>query len=149
MDKIINIKSRFVDKDEFLLYTGINLDEQLQDDDNISNKVESFIYRETRRFESFINAVLHINIPNQYALVSDYQKEQYKLALLEQLLYVFKNGNIGVDSGYNFESGVIASNKEMQSKYLSPLAKNYLINAGIYSTNMAFKGNWFYGHRFI
>ena len=108
----MEIKSKYITEEEFKQYTGIDLSLELKDDDNPSNKVQSFLCRVEIRIATFIDSNFHRNVELEYPKFSDYQKYHYKLALLEQCLYVFKNGDISVDSGYDSEKGVMISSGE-------------------------------------
>lgn len=55
---------------------------------------------------TFIDAEFFRKVDEEYPNFTDYQKQHYQLALLEQAIYVFKNGDISVDSGYDYDEGV-------------------------------------------
>lgn len=132
----MELNTRNITIDEFRSWSGIDLESQLKGDDNPSNAAQSFIDRVTYRLESFIDAEFYRNIAKEYPNMEDYQKEHYKHALLEQVLYVFKMGDISVDSGYDPEKGAIASNADLDAKTISRNVRRELILAGVWNGNV-------------
>ena len=128
----MELKSKYITEEEFKQYTGIDLSLELKDDDNPSNKVQSFLCRVEIRIATFIDSNFHRNVELEYPKFSDYQKYHYKLALLEQCLYVFKNGDISVDSGYDSEKGVMISSGEKKKIVISENCKEHLILCGLW-----------------
>ena len=66
-------------------------------------------------------------------------------ALLEQAIYIFKNSDISVDSGYDPEQGVKISRRTIEELSLAPNAKNYLRLCGLWSRhidNRSWFGEW-------
>lgn len=139
----MEFKTRYITKDDFKAYFGIDLDMELQDDSNLSNKAEAFLCRVENRLTSFINANLARNIDNEYFGLSDYQKEKFKLALLEQAYYVFKNGDISSDSGYDTENGIIANKDDLKDITISRNAIDILIDAGIWCRKIRSRGGMY------
>lgn len=128
--------SKYITADDFLQFAGENLSGNLVDGDNPSDKENAFIYRIETRLSAYLNANFHQNVDEKYPEFTDYQKEQYKLALLEQCLYVYKNGDISVDSGYEQESGIVAERTTLKSLYIAPNAKTHLVLCGLWSTHI-------------
>ena len=142
----LNIKTKYITKEDFKLYTGIDLELQLKSDDNPSNTAEAFLFRVEQRMESFINANFYKLIDECYKKFSDFQKLHYKYALLEQALYVFKNGDISVDSGYDLDKGQIISRSKLKSITIGENAKNELVLCGVWNRSIgASRGADFYG----
>ena len=112
----------------------------------------AFIYRIEVRMASLINASFNRNIDMLYPIFTDYQKEHYKIALMEQCIYILRNGDITVDSGYDPEHGEVSSNGKLKSKMVAPNAKSELILCGLWNRNIPdmatgiFSGNWFKGY---
>lgn len=126
-------QTKYITPDEFRDYFGIDLMFVLKDDANPSNKAVAFLKRIEDRMESKIDAECFRKVNNEYPHFSDYQKEHYKRALLEQAIYVFKNGDISVDSGFDPEKGVIANRSKLQEIELAPNAKRELQLCGLWS----------------
>ena len=122
----MELQTRYITADEFLQYTGINLREELNDTSNGSDKVNAFLKRTEDRMEAFLNAKFFKNVSDLYPEFSEFQKKHYKLALLEQAYYVFKNGDISSDSGYNQETLEIANQRKLRALAVAPNAIDHL-----------------------
>lgn len=145
----MEIKSKYITPEDFLAYTGINLLEELKDDDNPSNKANAFLFRVENRLESYISAYLYKDMNKEFSNFSDFQKLHYKYAIIEQALYVLKNGDISVDSGYDFESNkVVIKKAELEQRIIGINAKNELMRIGIWNRNIRNVGRWGLGSWF-
>lgn len=129
----MEIKTKYITPDDFKDYFGIDLKLELESQGNPSNTAESFIKRIEDRVATFIDASFYRQVDKEYPKFTDYQREHYSKALLEQAMYVFKNGDISVDSGYNMDTGEIASNETILKKIIAPNCKNELILCGLWS----------------
>lgn len=112
----------------------------------------AFLRRWEIRVASIIDACFNRNIDMLYPVFTDYQKEHYKIALLEQCIYILRNGDISTDSGYDIGEGEKASTGKINSKIIGPNAKRELILCGLWNRNIPdmatgiFSGNWFKGY---
>lgn len=142
-------KPIYYNKDDFKTYTGVDLDLELQDDDNPSNKVDSFLARVENRMKVFLASSFNRNVDREFKFFSDYQKLHFKYALIEQALYVFKNGDLSILSGYR-DGTIKASRKELKEITISDNAKNELILCGLWNRNVKNVGlrgvSWWYGY---
>ena len=136
----MELQTRYITADEFLQYTGINLREELNDTSNGSDKVNAFLKRTEDRMEAFLNAKFFKNVSDLYPEFSEFQKKHYKLALLEQVYYVFKNGDISSDSGYNQETLEIANQRKLRALAVAPNAIDHLRLTGLWSGFIGGKG---------
>lgn len=136
----MELQTRYITADEFLQYTGINLREELNDTSNDSDKVNAFLKRTEDRMEAFLNAKFFKNVSDLYPEFSEFQKKHYKLALLEQAYYVFKNGDISSDSGYNQETLEIANQRKLRALAVAPNAIDHLRLTGLWSGFIGGKG---------
>ena len=84
------------------------------------------------RMAAFLDAQFYRRIDVEYPNFTDHQKECYWRALLEQAMYVFKNGDISVDSGYDYEHGETASVGTIIKKTIAPNAQSELLNCGLW-----------------
>lgn len=116
----MEFKSRYITADDFKAYTGIDLHIELKDDDNASNKVDAFLYRNEIRLERYVAYTFFVNVKNSFEHFTDYQKEQWKFALLEQALYILFNGEISVVGSENGEKKPV----------IAPNTKEHLILCG-------------------
>lgn len=143
MAKVNDYSNIHVDNDEFKEYTGIDLIEKLG-----AENVSPFFYRVQTRLNTYIDSVFYRNVDALYPTFTEYQKFHYKMALIEQSLYVFRNGDISVDSGYDTEKGVIIGNGELERLTISREATKHLILCGLWNTHIKtpegfFSGGWF------
>lgn len=127
------IQTRYITKDEFKEYSGIDLDARLKDDDNPSDKANAFLMRLETRMEAFLNANFFRNVNVEFQSFTDFQKEHYKYALMEQGIYILRNGDISTDSGYDPEKGVVANQKSLRELTVAPNAKEHLALCGLWS----------------
>lgn len=134
------ILTRYITVDEFKEYFGIDLDASLNDTDNPSNKSVAFLKRVEDSMEVFLNAHFFKKITDLWPWWSDEQKYWYKMALLEQAYYIFKNGDITRDSGYDPERGIVASKHALTEISIAPNTKNYLRMTGLWSAHIGSGG---------
>ena len=115
------LQTKYITLDEFRQYSPeIDLVKELGTKENAL----AFLYKREVRLASFINAKFNKNIDMLYPCFTDYQKEHYKLALLEQCIYVHRNGELSTDSGYDIDEGEKCNLGNLQSKVVAPNAKN-------------------------
>jgi hypothetical protein len=133
---MINLNDIKVSADEFREYTGIDLKSRLKEatesSGNPSDAVNAFIYRTQTRLNAYIDTHFFFQFGSQYSAPTDNQKKNYKLAVMEQLLYVFKNGDISVDAGRDDEGAMRSSRNEIEELAIAPNAKLFLHTAGIW-----------------
>lgn len=132
----MELKTKYITKDDFKTYFGIDLDIELKDDDNTSNKANAFLLRIENRMSAFLNARFYKNIEIEFPKFSNYQKEHYKLALLEQAYYVLLNGDISADSGYSVVDGKKISRNELNGIKISSNAIDELILCGLWNRHI-------------
>jgi hypothetical protein len=132
----MEIKTKYITPDDFKDYFGIDLELELKNSGNPSNSAVAFIKRIEVRMAAFLDARFYRNIDAEYPKFTDYQKEQYSLALLEQAFYIFKNGDISTDSGYDYDTGEKASNDTIIKKIVAPNSVNHLVNCGLWTTKI-------------
>jgi hypothetical protein len=126
------IQTKYITPDEFRDYFGIDL-AVIKDDTNPSNKQMAFLKRIEDRMETYIDSNCFRKVSVEYPNFSDYQKEHYKRALLEQAIYVFRNGDMSVDSGIDPEKGVVIDSSTLKRMSLAPNAKMELQLCGLWS----------------
>ncbi len=136
----MEIKTQYITPDDFKQYFGIDLAARLKGDANPSDKANAFLKRIEDRMEAYLNAQFFKNVKMEYIEMSDFQKEKYRLALLEQAIYVFKNGDISVDSGYDPDEGLKISPHAKNELVLAPNAINNLRLCGIWTRHIGSRG---------
>lgn len=131
---MISTKPRFITPNDYFSYWGENIDSYLEDGSNISNQAELFLLHVENDLLAYIDA-------NTYRVtrldrLSPFQLEQWKLALLYQAKYRLKNGDTGMDPGYDVESGIIADKKTLNTIKVSDTVIEYLKRAGLWNQNI-------------
>lgn len=142
------LQTRYITPDDFLLYTGIDLGAQLKGTANPSDKAYAFLFRVEVRMETFLNANFFKRITDEWPYFNDYQKEHYKFALLEQALYVFRNGDISIDSGYEPDEGIKLDPTARKKIIIAPNAIDHLQMIGLWTRHISrtatfWPGGWF------
>lgn len=130
------IKTKYITADDYKQYFGEDLNVILPDDDVPNGKADRFIMRVEDDVALFLETKCFKRIDEQYVSLSDYQKQCYKKALLNQVNYKVNNGDIGNDSGYDPTTGVVAQRSNIVDIVLSPKAVDYLRLAGLYNRNI-------------
>ena len=134
-------KAKFVTPDDFLNYTGIDLDSELRDSGSPadSNKADMFLCRVERRFLTFVDSSSFRNYDWDELAYHPRDLEAMKTAILEQALYVFKNGDLSIDSGYDPQRGTTIEKSDLMRREISAQAIDILKNAGLFNQNVANK----------
>ena len=134
-------KAKFVTPDDFLNYTGIDLDSELRDSGSPadSNKADMFLCRVERRFLTFVDSSSFRNYDWDELAYHPRDLEAMKTAILEQALYVFKNGDLSIDSGYDQQRGTTIEKNDLMRREISTQAIDILKNAGLFNQNVANK----------
>lgn len=129
----MEIKTKYITPDDFKTYFGIDLDLELKASGNPSDTANAFLKRIEDRLATFLDAEFYRRVDEEYPHFNDYQKEHYSRALLEQAIYVFKNGDISVDSFLDYEQGEKASNDTIIKKIIAPNCKQELLLCGLWT----------------
>lgn len=133
------LQTKYITLDDFKAFSGIDLREEL----GTEEKACAFLVRLETRLASYCDANFNKNVDRQYPCFTDYQKYHYKLALLEQGIYIFKNSDISVDSGYDLDRGEVISREKIVQLSIAPNCKNELLLCGIWNRNIiSHGGNW-------
>ena len=65
--------------------------------------------------------------------MTEFQIENLQYAILTQAMYVFRNSDISLDSGYDPERGIIAERQKLKDLTISDSALDFLKTAGLYN----------------
>lgn len=143
---MIDMQPQYISPSDFENYWGINLEAKFSKvSSNPSNYSYMFLKRIEDRLMTWIDANTFRDIPwswylddfqcgNEYKQkYIDIQKDYWKKALLEQAMYVIKNSDIGQDSGYDPEKGIVAQQDELQAIEICRPCINFLKSAGLYN----------------
>lgn len=101
----------YITRDEYLEVKGIDLNIELQDDDNSSNKVNRFIQDITNFVLDHLVMEYNCNELNRqthnFEDLAEFRRVRFHYGMLEEIEYVLNNGLIQLDSGINRETGTI------------------------------------------
>ena len=140
----IDINDLSITPEEFLEYTGVNLAVELRGIDhragNPSNAVSAWLERNRIRLNTWIDQHYYGGLGFGYREPTDYERYHYKLALLEQCYYVFKNGDIASDSGRDDNGAMRMSRDDIKELSIAPETIRHLNLAGLYSRRIGGKG---------
>jgi hypothetical protein len=125
---------KYVTKDDFRNFTGIDLDLELRDKDDTSNKSNIFISQIENWCETYIQ--YHSAQKIEYVSLIPEQQEHFKRGILYQMEYVIRNSDISTDSGYNPETGPITDINYLERIALSNNAKMEFHMAGVWTRKM-------------
>lgn len=155
---MIIMEPQFVSPEDFLNYWGIDLNETLKSESNDSNKANIFLKRVEDRLMSWIDANTFRVIPWDYLKgpikastkereeTIKKQREAWNLAILTQAMYIYKNSEIGLDSGYDPEKGIVATKDSLSAIEICQSAIDYIKVAGLYNhcvSNKLRHSTWF------
>ena len=73
---------------------------------------------------------------NKYEELSGNQLEAFKEAIVVQAMYVYKNGDLDMDSGYDSERGLVVKRAELVELSVCQDAIDILSNAGLWNMVM-------------
>lgn len=123
------IKSKYITPDDI----KENFPE-LHFEDSIGSEQEQWalIKRAERRINTYIDANFYRKVEQEYPTFTDYQKLHYQYALMEQVVYMFKNGDISIDSGYDPAKGEVLSREKLTKLAIAENAKEELMLCGLW-----------------
>lgn len=125
------LNTKYITLDEICeYYPNCDLRESMGEREAIA-----LVKRQEDFIEAYVDSNFNKSIERTYPTFTEFQKEKYKLALIEQVYYVFENGEISNDSGYDLDKGVIAQN--LSSKAIAPKTILHLRECGIWNRQIA------------
>ena len=134
--------TKYITRDDYRYFSGIDLEIELKDNDDSSNKVNMFI----SRIEDWCENYLQYNTGQKidYSKLEPESLNYFKKGIMYQIEYVLRNGDMSNDSGYNPESGGITEPNYLQNISLAPNAKMVFMLGGLYSRKIRSKYGWKY-----
>ena len=129
----MSLQTKYISLDDFKDYFGIDLVEELGTTENAIG----FLKRIEDRMEVYLDSNFNKHIEREYPHFSDNQKEHYKLALLEQAIYIWRNGDVSVDSGYDIESGEKVSRGKIKEISIATNSIDHLRMCGLWNRSIA------------
>lgn len=121
----------FVEPMAFYNYWGVDLNVLLKVKDNLSNKANLFLMMVEDRLMSWIDSHTFRNIP--WEELEGERLENFQKAILTQAMYIFRNSDITMDSGYDPEKGIVAPREQLEKIEISRAALDFLTVAGLYN----------------
>jgi hypothetical protein len=133
---------KYITKDQYREFTGIDLGLELRDLDDSSNKVNIFINSIENWCETFLayHSTKELNLDE----LSDKQKKHYTRAIMYQIQWVLRNGDISSDSGYDPNQGPVVDVSYLRKITLAPNALMEFNLAGVLSRKVRTQ----YGYRY-
>lgn len=107
----IDYTKPYITRDEYLKAKGVDLSEELKDNDNKSNKVDTFIKDITdfvmgRLVRDYACNDLNVNVMD-FATLKEFRRIRFHEGMIEQIEYILNNGLLHQDSGVLSETGQI------------------------------------------
>lgn len=136
------LKTRYVSVDEIQTEAGINLREELNGDANDSNKAERFVSQIENRIETYIASHFYRDVRKEFGHFTDFQKYHFKRAVIEQVIYIFENGELGTLSGIE-DGREIANRKTYEKIVIAPYARDELRVCGLWCRKIKNVGRGF------
>jgi hypothetical protein len=133
------MEPQFITPDDFENYWGVNLREKLKNNSNPSNKANMFLKRIEIRVMNWIDA--NTFRVTRWDNLTEFQLEHFRIALLEQAMYVYRNTDLALDSAYDPEKGFIVQSNGNGSSSLKAIeicepTLRELKLAGLYNLNI-------------
>lgn len=128
------MEPEFITADDFENYWGLNLREKLKNNSNPSNKVNIFLKRIEIRVKNWIDANTFRVTP--WEELTEFQLEHFSIALLEQAMYVYRNSDTALDSGYDPDKGFLIGAEKINNIEICEPTKRELKLAGLYNLNI-------------
>lgn len=130
----MQFEPKFITVDDFNNYWSEDLRDKLKNDANPSNAPERFLSRVERKLMAYIDNNTFRRY--RYEELEGAQLDAFREALVLQAMYMWKNGDIGMDSGYDSERGVVAGRAELIALTVCQDAIDVLSNAGLFNLVM-------------
>lgn len=126
------LEPKYVTPDFFREYSGEDLGAVLKGDANPSDKANAFLYRLEGRVGAFLASHFLRDPEEEWPRMSEYQRKMYREALCEQAIYTLRNSEIITDSGYDPESGVVATRDQLVQLSIAPACQQKLELCGLW-----------------
>jgi hypothetical protein len=108
----------------------------LRSDDNESNQAERSLARVEDRLMNWIDNNTFRRFKYEELKNRPKQYENWQKAILTQAMYMYKNGDLGIDSGYDAEKGIVIPRSDLIELEVCQSAIDYLSNAGLFNLNV-------------
>lgn len=100
---------KYITKKDYLEAKGVDLELEIQDDDNHSNKVYRLIHEVTNWCIEYLVTNYDCNeLLCLFTNLKEFRQDYFRQGVIEQIEYVLDNGWLNKDSGLNRElSGIV------------------------------------------
>lgn len=106
---------KYITKDDYLEAKGIDLELELKDDDNHSNKVVRFVNEVTNWCIEFLVSEYDCNeLLGKFENLPEWRQEKFREGVMEQIEYILDEGWLNKDSGINKTTGTILDFSRVQ-----------------------------------
>ena len=96
--------NKYINKEDYLTYKGIDLETEIQDDDNHSNKVIRFVHEVTDWCLEYLVRHYDCNeLLGRFDELKEFRQDYFRKGVMEQIEYILNNGLLMQDSGLNRE----------------------------------------------
>jgi hypothetical protein len=114
---------------DFYNYWSIDLNAEQKNKDNVSNKTNLFLLRVEDALLDWIDSRSFRRI--QWEDLGPEQMDALQRAIITHAMYIYRNTDVSLDSGYDPEKGVVISIEQIKAIQVSPAVENILISKGI------------------
>lgn len=121
-------KPEYISADDFLAYWGVDLRVTMKND---MGSVDSFLYRREQEIKTCIDSQTFRHY--KWRELSPFQLAALKEAMLIQAMYIFRNGEIALDSGYDPDRGIVIQQTDLSNLVICEQAKQKLVNGSLWS----------------
>lgn len=102
--------NKYITKENYLEEKGIDLEIEIQNDDNHSNKVQRFIREVTNWCIEYLVSNYACNeLLGVFEKMPEFRQQRFREGVMEQMEYVLNNGWLNKDSGLNRDLGTIVA----------------------------------------
>lgn len=118
--------------EDFKMFSGVDLEETFFG----SEGAEAFVYRVISRLQAWLRSISNFDVEYPKRPLTQYQLAEWKLACMEQLAYVLKNGEVQTDSGYDPVQMRAINEVRIQGTDISRMALLHLKNGGFLNNSL-------------
>lgn len=122
-------KPKYVTATDFFNFWGKDLNAEIKEYQNVSNKVNLFLMNVEDRLLSWIDSNSFRRF--EWDEMTDLQLEYLQKAILTQAMYVYRNSDLSLDSGYDPDKGAVIDFEDIQKRVISPATIDYLRSGGL------------------
>lgn len=107
--------NKYITKEDYLFEKGVDLELELQDDDNHSNKIQRFIREVTNWCVEYLVTNYDCNeLLGLFSNLPEWRQKWFRDGVMEQIEYVLNEGWLNKDSGLNRDLGTIVKLEQVQ-----------------------------------